>query len=172
MKSLVLKESSFKWVFMYYTLLILGSVVGILLLLNGFDKNYGEAGKNGFSNTYQCIISILFGLAGSSIGYYRKFYKDCFEPKKIEISEINSKETLATVFYYLGRPLFSIIFSIVIVFILNAQLMFLIEDRIVVDKNNSLILSSLISCYIGFKTGKFIDIVDERKFLRIEGQNE
>ena len=161
MRTLKLKQNNIKWIFSYYIAIVACAVVVLLLLIKRIDIN-------DYTLLQHCIFCILTGLSGSSMAYFRKLYKDCFLPGKIEICEKHSKETTATIFYYISRPIFSILFSIIVVLIFKAQLDILISGTFVVDNQNIIFVSAIVSFYVGFKTGKFINFVDKSEMIKNE----
>jgi uncharacterized membrane protein (DUF485 family) len=93
---------------------------------------------------------------GSSIFYIRKLYKLCFDNEKLEINNTNHyKEILATVIYFIARPLFSIGFAVLLV--IGFKSGFMATTLTEVKLNEGFIFMTMfISFFIGFLTSQFI----------------
>ncbi len=96
-------------------------------------------------------------LGGSAIYYTRKLYKSCFQDSKLEIIKTGYyKEKLATMVYFVSRPIFSAIFAILLIIGMKSGIIFSSENK--VDLSERFVyLVMFLSFFLGFLSGKFIN---------------
>ena len=144
----------------YFIFLIAGVFLAILAKIP--DKIY-------YKQIYLLHLGIIgsIGMAsnGAAIFYIRKLYKLCFrENLKSEDSENTYMRRLGTIIYFIGRPLFSIGFSILVV--IGLQSGFMLTNQEPLELNNGFVyMTMFISFFVGFLSGRFV------KKLEASGKN-
>lgn len=108
------------------------------------------------------IGSMSTALLGSTIFYSRKLYKACINIDMRLPSNKNDENSLydeirqyGIMLYYYTRPLFSIVFGMLTVLIIKSGVN-VVADNIVI-KNNFTFFVMVISFFVGFSSGDFID---------------
>jgi hypothetical protein len=135
----------------YFFILIVGVVLAIVALL---PEIVYEAPQ---SVLYLAIIgSVGMATNGSAIFYIRKLYKLCFADNLYLADEENSyAKRLGTIIYFVGRPIFSIGFSIIVVIGLRSG--FLLTTKGPVELNDGFVyMAMFFSFFVGFLSGRFV----------------
>jgi hypothetical protein len=115
----------------------------------------------------QSIIgSAGISLAAAAAAYVRKLYKLCFNiSSDHENADQLFLKRLGTVVYFLVRPLFSILFAILVVVATRSGIILSTSNPVELDEG-FLYLTMASSFYVGFLSGNFI------KKLESEGQKK
>jgi amino acid transporter len=114
-----------------------------------------------FFDTDGSILSALRcslggSLASSGAFYIRKLYKELFSQSAAEQRETNSQERMATFFYFFSRPLFSILFAVIVVLTFSAFIHATTNHGTKVSIGFVLV-SALLSMYGAAATGRIVE---------------
>ncbi len=150
------------FIFIYYlVLLLLGGYVSISMLF------YKEI------NQLTIFDRALFGsmsvaLAASSCSYIRKLYKLCFNFS----SEQNNEDQLflkrlGTVVYFVARPVFSILFALLVVTGVRSGIILSTSSELKVDEG-FIYLTMASSFYVGFLSGDFIKKLESKGVKKLD----
>nr|AXB84834.1 hypothetical protein DRB99_07585 [Clostridium butyricum] len=149
------------FLFIYYTVLLL---VSSLITIHLIYTHYLSLSVNvnytiGFNKIL--ITCISFSICSSCIYYIRKLYKLSLA-NKIYISSNNNDKLrkLGTISYFLIRPWFSGVFSIVMFLGLNSGI--LIVSGTNIPYNRLMDLYIFLSFFVGFSSGKFIQFIETK----------
>ncbi len=146
-----LSQNWIYFLYVYFTLVIISCLIITILLLSKFCES------NEDNNIIKSTLLLSLSTSGmlSGVCYNYKLYKACIE-KMIE-KEIDSIQLTGNIAYFILRPLFSMVFSIVGVigmlggmFIVTGNLDYILNEKF-------MYLSIFLSCMIGFSTGDFMD---------------
>jgi hypothetical protein len=139
--------------FIYYTLLFLMGILGsIEVLINQIDSE-------------EILMSALLGsisisLSASAIAYIRKLYKLCFSysSEHEDVDQLSFKR-LGTMFYFFTRPLYAVLFSLLIVIGCNSGM--LASSKNFTLDSGFIYITMFFSFYAGFLSGDFIKKLEE-----------
>lgn len=139
--------------FIYYFILI---VIGALTVIRNICNIYttdNNSTTNWIKISFVCSISISLALC--SVQYTKRLYKACIT-KRI-ISTTQKEEYIGNMAYFLFRPLFSIVFVVVMIVCLLSGMYTVtgVLDYILNDK--FIYLSMIISSFIGYSIGNLMD---------------
>jgi hypothetical protein len=147
-----LSERTIIKLFVYYITLLLLSI-GMFLLIVYFEYIY----KHSINKTILAIWgSMSMSLCGSSIYYIRKLYKLCIQDKIGAPNVENRLQVVGILIYFVIRPVFAIMFGVLVVLGTNVGILSMTNDKI--NLNNGFIdFCMFISFIIGFSSGKVIN---------------
>lgn len=143
----------------YFITFTIGSVGAIYILL--FDSN------TELTIFQRALLgSVSIALAAASAAYIRKLYKLCFK----FASEQNNDDQLflkqlGTIVYFIVRPLFSILFALLVVAGVRSGIILSTSLALKIDEG-FIYLTMVSSFYVGFLSGDFINK------LEIKGLNK
>jgi hypothetical protein len=142
--------------FYYFVVLVLGVGLAIFALLP--DLWYAEQ-----PSVLHLALMGSVGMAsnGAAIFYIRKLYKLCFSPY---LSLSNGPEQyirrLGTIVYFVGRPLFSVGFSLLVVIGIRSG--FMLTTNGPVELNTGFVyMSMFFSFFAGFLSGRFVKQLEQ-----------
>lgn len=161
--AITLSKKSTIVIFLYYILLfILNLLLTTAIIIINNTNNFSNINIDNLTLIGSISISIL----SSSIYYIRKLYKLSLS-EKINIPDKNrSLRTIGTIFYFLTRPIFAGVFAIVLVLGLKSGLFILTQSK---STSSLLELYMLISFFIGFSTGDFLNGLEKKSNQIITG---
>jgi hypothetical protein len=148
-----------KWLFAYFIILIF---IGIPIII--FSLIYDES--NCFITLTIAEVALIGGMAtavtGCSIFYLRKLYK-CSINKEMSspINEEQKYRELGIFVYYALRPLFSIVFSLLIHIILRSSAHIITVKGTQLDEG-FVFTSMFLSFFGGFAAGDVITYIEEK----------
>lgn len=140
----------------YFVVLIIGIFLAVLALLP--DIVY-EKEK---SVLHLAIVgSVGMAANGAAIFYIRKLYKLCFADSLNTVGGENTyARRLGTIVYFIGRPLFSIGFSILVVIGLRSGFLLTLEGP--AELNDGFIyMAMFFSFFVGFLSGRFVKQLEQ-----------
>jgi len=139
--------------FIYYSLLFVAGILGALeVLINQIDS------ENILKSALLGSISI--SLSASAIAYIRKLYKLCFSYSSDQesVDQLSFKR-LGTMFYFFTRPIYALLFSVLIVIGCNSGMLASSKNF---DLDSGFIyITMFFSFYAGFLSGDFIKKLEE-----------
>lgn len=145
----------------YYILFIATLAVTIWVLINAWvGGNAIEQGKVMMYSIYGCISTSILGC---SCYYTRKLYKLKLAGKLYYPQENKGEElkVLGALSYFLSRPLYASTFSIIAIIGIKCGLMNFSLNQ--VEISSSFIEVTMFICFfIGFGTGKFLNLVESK----------
>ncbi len=161
-RKLYITKSWVVFIFFYYlVLLFLGGYISISMLF------YKE------TSDLTIFDRALFGsmsvaLAASSCSYIRKLYKLCFNFS----SEQNNEDQLflkrlGTVVYFVARPVFSILFALLVVTGVRSGIILSTSSELRVDEG-FIYLTMASSFYVGFLSGDFIKRLESKGVKKLD----
>lgn len=112
------------------------------------------------------LLAVIGGIGtaccGSTIFYLRKLYKYCisnyFEDPQNQDEE---KMELGIYLYYLLRPIFSVIFSILIFIGMKSSILVIVAKDVKIE-NGIIYINMFLSFFAGFASGDFITYLDKK----------
>lgn len=108
---------------------------------------------------YTLLSALPMSMATSSMQYSRRLYKACIEDR-IE-NDIKPTKTLGNLLYFLTRPLFSALFSLLFIILLSTGLLIIGGSVDIIVNNNYLYTCLMASSVIGFEVGKVLDYYEK-----------
>lgn len=137
--------------FIYYLILLLSSAS---FLVFEISKVATITEQTVFINAVW--VSISTAILGATIFYMRKLYKACINSDiTIPVSNEDKLRQTGVFFYFFLRPIFSGIFSIIILIILKSGISILSTSKTLTIE--FYYLSIIISFFVGFSSGDLID---------------
>lgn len=145
----------------YYLLLIIIGTINTIYTMNSI--NYGNQNCNYLLCAFLGSVSI--GVMLCSVYYIKCLYKACIDNR---IEEKNDIIKIGNMGYFLFRPLFVVVFSIVFIcFILSG--MFVVTANLDYILNEKFVYLCMVSCsFLGFSIGKFFDKFENISSAKIE----
>lgn len=143
-------------IFVYYLLLFFSSIAGtIFVLLFDGATNYGIFKQS-------LIGSASIALAAASTAYIRKLYKLCFSfSSEQDNADQLFLKRMGTIVYFLVRPLFSILFSLLVV--VGARSGIILSSTSTVELDQGFLYLTMASAfYVGFLSGDFIKKLESK----------
>lgn len=140
-------------IFIYYGIMIITGVSLICFIM------IGKVGSNipkEEIQLYSFIVAILSGAMLASVRYSQKLYKACID-KRVLYENENKAVYLGNIMYFLLRPLYAIVFSVLFVICLLGGLMFLMNGLEVVLNDHMIYFTAFVSAFIGYSIGGVID---------------
>ena len=158
--AITLSKKNTIFLFIYYILLfIISSFFTTLVLIIHNDSSIISFSINDDNLTLAGCISI--SILCSSIYYIRKLYKLSLSCSINISDEKYSFKSIGTIFYFYTRPLFSGIFSILLILGIKSGIFILTQS----DQETSSSLTEfymLLSSFSGFSTGKFFNQIEQK----------
>jgi hypothetical protein len=154
---LKLSVRGIRFLFVFYILLC---ILGLLLTMTALLY---ERMVVPLSITESSLIGgIGCSLLGSTVFYLRKLYKSCIRGEIILPSTSADAIQSKGVFYYFTlRPLFAIVFSVLIHLTLKASVSFMSVKEVNLSEG-FIFLTMFLSFFAGFAAGDFLNIIEAR----------
>ena len=162
----VLTEKNIIFLFVYYIFLLIGgAALAVRELIWVFDIIGNQP-----ANIYYLLTSLLVSFGGSAsfsaVYYMRKLYKVCTR-KKLK-KKYEKAENMGYFMYFFTRPLFAILFSILLVammlggvFVISGHLEYVLNQRFI-------LVSFIASSSLGVSIGKTIDWYTKNGFKNLK----
>lgn len=148
-RTLSLKRSHASLLFIYYwVLLIAAGTTSIAVFIPGNLPYFDFMGL-------AIIGSSGIACAGSAIYYFRKLYKNILQGSLVLVDTNDDPKTLATLAYFLARPMFSIIFALLVVIGIRSGLALSSAKHTSIDYG-FVQMTMFFSFFVGFLSGRFI----------------
>ncbi len=146
----------------YYFIIFLGGCIGATtILLDDLDSKLTIFQRGIFG-------SISIALAAASAAYIRKLYKLCFKFSSEQDGEDQLfLKRLGTIVYFLARPLFSIIFALLIVTGVRSGLILATSPSLKLEEG-FIYLTMASSFYVGFLSGEFIKKLELKGLKKLD----
>jgi hypothetical protein len=143
-------------IFVYYLILFLVSSIAM-----GYILFYG--GSLGLDVFKQALIgSVSIALAAACAAYIRKLYKLCFNFSSEQDGDDQLfLKRMGTVVYFIVRPLFSILFSALVVAGIRSGIILSSSSELQLDEG-FIYLTMVSSFYVGFLSGDFIKKLESK----------
>ncbi|MBO4840487.1 MAG: hypothetical protein J5524_05255 [Bacteroidaceae bacterium] len=95
----------------------------------------------------------------TSVRYSQKLYKACIDGR---VSPVNTNKSVlvGNVFYFLLRPAYSVVFSVIFVVCLMGGLLFLSGGLDCAINERMVYLSAIVSGFVGFSIGNVMDMFE------------
>lgn len=140
----------------YFIVLVSGIALAIIALLPEIVY------KNTLPVLHLAIMgSIGMAANGAAIFYIRKLYKLCFAGNlNLSESENVYARRLGTIVYFIGRPLFSIGFSLLVVIGLRSGFLLTTEGAVVLNAG-FVYMAMFFSFFVGFLSGRFVKQLEQ-----------
>jgi hypothetical protein len=145
----------------YFIIFIAGSVGAVCVLF--FDSNTEL-------NIFQRALfgSISIALAAASAAYIRKLYKLCFKfSSEQDCDDQLFLKRLGTIVYFFVRPLFSILFAILVVAGVRSGIILSTSPSLEIDEG-FIYLTMVSSFYVGFLSGDFIKKLELKGLKKLD----
>lgn len=143
--------------FYFFILSILSLLIALYAILLSYDNTSIPYINIALMGSSAC------GVLGCSLNYIRKLYKTQLSDhfKYLSPHDEDFHKSMATVFYFISRPIFSIAF--VLLFILGFKTGLLSISNGTNELNNTFCdITMFFSLFIGFATGAFLKLVQHR----------
>jgi hypothetical protein len=154
-----LTKSKVKGLFFYYTVLIIVSILVVLYTLvnEGIDANFKLTITE---------LSLLGGMGTALIGccifYLRKLYKGSINNELVNpVTEEEKYKQLGILIYFLLRPLFSVVFSLLVHIILKSSVHIITVKEARLDEG-FIYLTMVLSFFVGFASGDVITFLEQK----------
>ena len=121
---------------------------------------------------YTLLSALPLSMATSSMQYIRRLYKACIE-NRIE-SDMEPIKMIGNILYFLTRPLFSALFSLLFIVLLSTGLLVIGGSVDIIVNENYLYTCVMASSVIGFEVGGVLDYykrISKSTVSRFEGDN-
>lgn len=103
------------------------------------------------------ISSIGCSVCMCSIQYIKRLYKACIYDRINIVNEKNNLKICGNFIYFLARPIFAVVFTVVFIFAIKAGFIAIFEIENFDGNNRFLYFCTVISGMIGFSVGKVLD---------------
>lgn len=145
-KLMALSGKQMVFLFIYYVILTLGSVsLFFALFYNSIPNRTNLVGT-----------VILFSIAGSAIYNFRKLYKAAINDDYDFNTMNTSISQIATIFFFLFRPIFSLVFALIVLFIWMSTIDFSTDETYLFN-GESIYLVAIIGFAVGYNLGRLIE---------------
>ncbi|OSA97135.1 UNVERIFIED_ORG: hypothetical protein B2H98_09000 [Clostridium botulinum] len=145
----------------YFILLLLTAIFTVHIIYYHYFKLSQDSNYIINFNTI-LLACISFSICASSMYYIRKLYKlSLSDGIEISLCDNNNLKHLGTLCYFIIRPCFSGIFSIILFLGLNSGIL-IISGNNIQSSNRLLDLYIFLSFFIGFSSGKFIKYIENK----------
>jgi len=135
--------------FLYYGALVIGGgLVSVLVFVPGIFSYFDYMGL-------ALIGSVAISWAGSGIYYFRKLYKIILQENLILKESCSDQKVVATLAYFLGRPIFSSMFAILVAIGFKSGVL-VMGGRLNSIDYGYVQLSMFVSFFTGFLSGRFL----------------
>lgn len=156
-EALSLTKASIAILFVYYGVLLIAALVGILVFFAGSDNLLA----NSESLIWTSLIgSFLSAIAGSCIYYVRKLYRHCIRDE-IAISETFTTAVAGTAAYFAFRPVFSCAFAFLVVMSLRLENKF-VSPGGEIDEGNFVYVCMFVAFLAGFGAGRVLTALERK----------
>jgi phosphate/sulfate permease len=150
-----LSKSATITLFIYYCINLIITIYLLLIRLSGIQLITDE-----LIFESSLWVSIITSVLGATVFYIRKLYKACINADMVKPDSENDKlRQIGIFFYFFLRPIFSGIFSIIILIILKSGISILSTAKSLTIE--FYYLSIITSFFIGFSSGDLIDKFEE-----------
>lgn len=147
-----LSKRSVVTLFVYYIILIICGIVGSVIILTKLHTNSLQAEK---LLLYTVIVSFSVSMMLNGLQYCKRLYKACIT-NRIQVSG-KTFGPLGNLMYFFLRPLFALVFTIVMIFALLSGMVIVTGNLDFVVNERFLYLCAILSSFIGFSTGQLLD---------------
>lgn len=148
-RTLSLKRSHLLLLFGYYWILMIAAgTASIAVFIPGDLSHFDFMGL-------AVIGSSSIACAGSAIFYFRKLYKAILQKSLVLVDTNDDPRTIATLAYFLARPLFSVIFALLVVIGIRSGLALSSAKPTSLDYG-FVQMTMFFSFFVGFLSGRFI----------------
>ena len=138
-------------IYIYYLIII---IAGIIISIKIMESVTTETPKlELIKNTF--IVSLSVSGMLSSVRYVKSLYKACIM-ERIEASN-NTLKCMGNFAYFIFRPIFSFVFSIIMIFAMLSGLFFISGNLDYILNEKFLYMCVVMSSIIGFSIGKLLD---------------
>ena len=145
------------FIFIYYILLL---TISASILFTQLSVKLNSPEVITFTNTIFC--SIFLSIIGAATFYIRKLYKACINLDVNQPKEESDKiRQIGVIFYFLLRPVFAIVFSILIIIATKSGVGLLSEGNL--NSVRFFYYCLLISFFTGYSCGRFLDNMEKIK---------
>lgn len=149
MRQLFLRRWQIVFLFIYYAFLALsGCLVSAAIFIPGPFAYFDFLGL-------AIVGSISMACSGSAIFYFRKLYKSLLNGSLTETNAVDDLKALATYAYFVARPLFSVIFALLIAIGLKSGLALSGAGAAAIGYGY-VQMTMFFSFFVGFLSGRFI----------------
>lgn len=141
----------------FIVLIVLGLTASLMVI---FDNDAFVANLTIINKAMVGAMST--SLMGSSIFYGRKLYKASINLDMVSPANANQGDDfrqLGIIYYFILRPLFALCFSVLTVLVIKSGVHFVSDSDVV--KENFIFALMVISFFIGYSSGDFIDGLEE-----------
>lgn len=107
-----------------------------------------------------------------SVQYIKKLYKACIYGRINIIGQNRDLKVIGNFVYFLARPLFSIVFAVVLIFAIKAGFISIFEVENFECNDRFLYICTVISGGIGFSVGKVLDYLEKMSIENIKKLKE
>jgi hypothetical protein len=139
----------------YFSLVILG-IICLLIII---------AKLGTIKHEQMLLLTIIASISSAgmtcSMQYIRKLYRACITKRIISPDQENNTSLFGNLLYFLSRPFFSFIFTIITFFAVLSGFIIVIYPVEFVINDRFLYVLVIISSFIGFSTGRIIDLFEE-----------
>ena len=149
--------------FVYYIILIAGGIFGSVVTILQLVQNEMPT-KVLLQNTIIASFSVSIMLNG--VQYCKRLYKACIT-ERIILSE-KPFGTLGNLMYFILRPLYALVFTVVMIFALLSGMFIVTGNLDYIINERFLYLCAVLSSFIGFSTGHLLDKFEAISHKKIE----
>ncbi|MBZ0193242.1 MAG: hypothetical protein K8F34_16340 [Candidatus Kuenenia stuttgartiensis] len=153
---IALSEKALLRIFIYYCFILIAGLVGSVWAI--YDNHCS-------GNKYDKIIiaiagSLSMAAVGSAIFYTRKIYKASIQ-ERITKPVDNNIRNFGTIIYFIIRPIFSLVLSILVVVGINAGMLSMTDQDLKLSEG-FVNICMFISFFCGFSSGKMIQSLEKK----------
>lgn len=150
-----LSKESTLFLFIYYLLLLLA---GIFFLINQLSSQTFIKTIDIFEKSLW--ISINSSILGATVFYIRKLYKSCINQDVVSpVSNEDKIRQIGVFFYFFLRPIFSVVFSIIVLVVIKAGISILSSSKLLTA--DFFYFTIIISFFVGYSSGDLVDKFEE-----------
>lgn len=158
-----LSEKSVIFLFVYYMLILIGGCMSAIHI--GYSLTDQIEQPILLLKTF--IISLSVSGMLCSIQYIKRLYKACITERIVV--QPNSYKNIGNIIYFISRPFFAFVFSVVAIFCLLSGMFIVAGSLDYIINKKFLYLCVIVSAIVGFSVGKVLDKFQEISTDRIDG---
>lgn len=151
-----MREGWVIFLFVFYILVILSGMSFLLFILI-WEMNR-QIDLNDV-RTYTFFMSMASAAMMTGVRYSQKLYKACIDGR-VTFENTSRSVLVGNVLYFLLRPIYSVVFSVIFVVCLMSGLLFLSGGWDCAINERMVYLAAIVSGFVGFSIGSVMDMFE------------
>lgn len=153
--------------FLYYIVLVIVGIVTIIMITSMSFEDMEET----LLTKYTFIVSLAAGAMTSGMQYVRRLYKACIS-NRVVFTNNGNIEKIGNTIYFFTRPLFSCVFSTLIVVGLLGGVFLILGSMDYVFNDKFLYLCLIASSLMGYSVGRVLEQFEKMSIEKVTSVNK